>query len=192
MQYALNLQYGVVNLSLRQSREIANYLESAGARSKLLIVETVYSETLKNIWNTTLEASTIARIGIPYTIRGIAQQAIFKFVDFAERRRVPDNLDKMPVVEKMYRDMWANPKNDGVKKRWAEIKKRQVAHGPPSGPDLVILSTAAKYQEKFGCELLTCDNDFLLFQDIIQETLAIKVRNAFRLPRTRFNRSVKY
>lgn len=133
----------------------------------------------------------MAGITIPYTIRAVAQEAISKFVDFAKERRVPDDPEKIPIIKKMYDDIWADPRNEALKKRWAEIKKCQVVNGPPSGHDLVILSTAAKYHGKGRIEFLTCDNDFLLFQDTIKQTLDVSIRSAFRLPRVRTNRPVK-
>jgi hypothetical protein len=138
---------------------------------------------MKNIWDSATEAALAAGISSAYTIRAIAQAAILRFIDLSKGRRTADDSTKLSLITEMYQQIWVDPSKDAVRTRWAGIKKTTVDQGPPSGPDLVILSTAAKHQDVARTEILTCDHDFLLFEKEIRDTFAVEIRSVYKLPK---------
>lgn len=79
------------------------------------------------------------------------------------------------------RQFGATPHKTKKKKRWATIKKTTVENGPPNGADLKILATAAKLAQGQDVELLTFDNDFILFADEIYDQCGVFIKNAWEL-----------
>lgn len=93
----------------------------------------------------------------------------------------PDDLTLLSDVESMYRNIWNDSTKNAKKGKWASIKKTTVNNGPPNGPDLRILSSTAKLAQSGVVELLTFDNDFILFADEIMNQFGISVKNGWLL-----------
>jgi hypothetical protein len=95
---------------------------------------------------------------------------------------VPDDNSLLCDVKKMYDDIWKESTLSGKRETWARIKNTKVSGGPPSGPDLVILSTAANLAKTNKVSLLTFDHDFIVFADEIQKTFGVEIINAGMIP----------
>ncbi len=93
----------------------------------------------------------------------------------------PDDLSLLSDVKNMYATIWSDTGKNEKKKKWAQIKKTTIDKGPPSGPDLDILATTAKLAQDEIVELLTFDNDFILFADEILSEFGISIKNGWLL-----------
>lgn len=104
-----------------------------------------------------------------------------KYGELVSRCRCPDDLSFLWKVENTYATIWSDPAKDQKKKKWAIIKKTTLDRGPPRGADLKILATASKLAQTRDVELLTFDNDFILFADEIYDQCDVFVKNAWEL-----------
>ncbi len=84
-------------------------------------------------------------------------------------------------VEDMYSNIWSDQTKNEKKRKWAQIKHTSIDKGPPNGPDLKILATSAKLAQDEVVELLTFDNDFILFADEILNRFGISIKNGWLL-----------
>ena len=181
LRYSIDFSWGIVKLRLQGSREVGRYLKNAQRYGRVLVCDRVFNETTKLLWDISVEAATAAGIRSAYVIKSMAEETIRRFVKFAAKRRVPDDANSVPILTKLFLEIWANPTKQTKKERWAKIKKKGVDEGPPSGPDMVILSTAVKQQEKSQTEVLTFDHDLIVFEEEIEQTTRVKIRNAWKL-----------
>jgi len=83
-------------------------------------------------------------------------------------------------VRSFYRKIWLNPSLEHKRQAWARLKRKEVDDGPPSGADLEILATAVELTDG-DVELLTLDNDFLVFKDEIRDRFKLIVTDASAL-----------
>ena len=97
--------------------------------------------------------------------------------------QIPNNDKRLRDVEKMYERIWADESKRDKIKEWAKRKKARIKgkkvrpeDGPPKGPDLLILSTLANLKKpNRPVQLVTRDNDFLVFSEEIKTTFCIDI-----------------
>ncbi|MEM3485916.1 MAG: hypothetical protein QXI12_09875 [Candidatus Methanomethyliaceae archaeon] len=83
-------------------------------------------------------------------------------------------------AERFYKHIWGNPSMKPKIEEWAQKKRKCPEDGPPRGNDLHILAVALENSAS-GVELVTFDNDYLVFSELIVSTLNITVTDGFKL-----------
>jgi hypothetical protein len=181
LRYSIDFSWGIVKLRLPGSKEVGRYLRYAQRYGRVLVCERVFNETTKKLWDISVEAALAAGIKSAYVIRSMAEETIQRFVKFAAKRRISDDTSSVPILTKLFLEIWTDPSKQAKKERWAKIKTKHVDDGPPGGPDIVILSTAVKQQEKSQTEVLTFDHDLIVFEEEIEQATHVRVKNAWKL-----------
>jgi len=93
----------------------------------------------------------------------------------------PDDIQLLNNVQQMYQTIWQDGSKNAKKTSWASIKKKNILAGPPGGPDLTILSTAANLAKNTEVELFTFDHDFITFAQEIDSTFNVLVFDGWQL-----------
>ncbi len=76
-----------------------------------------------------------------------------------------------------YQGIWGRPEMLKIQE-WAQKKHRRPSDGPPRNADLRILAVAMDL-EKMEAELVTFDNDYIVFSDRIAQDLSVSIINAY-------------
>ena len=180
MSYSIN---HVVNKSgrkipirLKDTGKVTAYLEPKIAQNLVRVTATVQRETYQKIWDILSEACSKNSLSA-YAVYKLVQLSAANFNKLSQNHVHPDVLDRLSDVKYMYRNIWDDPSKEGKKKKWARIKQTTVDQGPPSGPDLKILSTVASFTADNVVELLTFDSDFTLFAEEILNDFGVSVKN---------------
>ncbi|MEN3026038.1 MAG: hypothetical protein ABC611_08150 [Candidatus Methanosuratincola petrocarbonis] len=95
---------------------------------------------------------------------------------------VKTNDSSINRVNQFYRDIWSSPSEKYKCKieEWAMKKRKNPTDGPPRGADLEILAVAVDLS-KGDSEVLTFDNDFIVFSDFIKSDLNVLITSGFEL-----------
>lgn len=103
--------------------------------------------------------------------------------DYLRKVECADSSDYVSAAREMYNLISSDP---GNQKHYAWRKKKGMFVVDPvlgsDKNDLVILSTAADYAQRYTVELWTHDRDFTMFADEIQEVFDVKVVDTYSLP----------
>lgn len=150
------------------------------SENSIYVIETVNQETTRKIWD------ELSKIGSNFsfqasTIQKLVELSFSNFSKLTQNQIHADELSLLSDVKDMYATIWADPTKKEKRKKWAEIKKTTIDKGPPNGPDLKILATTAKLAKDGIVELLTFDNDFILFADEILNQFGISIKNGWLL-----------
>lgn len=120
---------------------------------------------------------------------GIIEGVRERFSLLYDRFGVPDYRWYLEKVDRMYADIWSDPRLAHLVARWRRIKERRgKAAGRPSlethQADFLILSTAAALAAQgHSVRLLTYDHDFVAFADVILERFGVVVVDCSSLRR---------
>ena len=158
---------------------MTSYLNSVTRNATIIITQTVDSETRTKIWD--LVSQAYAAGGLPRVIaaKKIITDALLRYRDLCQKGRiVQDDPSQIDKIRAMYATIWADRRKGDKVLAWGRVKRKRPTEGPPSGPDLVILSTASALGKSAQVELLTFDHDFILFSDEIQNESGVVVFNA--------------
>ena len=169
-----------IPINLKYSEYVHRYLTPKISENSICVIGTVNLETGRKIWD---EISKVgSKLSFPaLTVQKLVHLSFSNFSELTRDRIHPDCLSLLSEVENMYATIWNDFTKNEKKKKWARIKKTTVDKGPPRGPDLKILATTAKLSQDRVVELLTFDNDFILFADEILGQFGISVKNGWLL-----------
>ena len=169
-----------IPIKLNNSEQVYRYLTPKISENSICVTSTVNQETVEKIWD---ELAKIGpKVSFPAsTIQTLVQLSFLNFNKLTQDQIHPDCLSLLSNVENMYATIWNDFTKNKKREQWAQIKKTTVDKGPPRGPDLKILATTAKIAQDEVVELLTFDNDFILFADEILAHLGISVKNGWLL-----------
>ena len=163
------------------SDSIRGYL---GARLKtgaqLIIPVVVIGEFDRKLWD--VLAQTIQKSGLK-AINALplyrAAQVSFKDL-VAKGKQEKPRKESVNEAKEFYSRLWADPALAHKREAWARLKRKGVGDGPPTGADIEILAVAIE-AARGDSELMTLDNDFLVFKDEILSQLGIVVRDCSML-----------
>ena len=161
---------------MKETDRVTRYLESKISQNLVCITSTVQRETHQKIWDILSKVGSKNSLSAD-TVYKLVQLSVANFNKLSQNSVHSDVLDRLSDVKYMYRNIWDDPNKEDKKRRWARIKQTTVDQGPPSGPDLEILSTAASLTNDSVVELLTFDSDFTLFVEEIQNDFGVSVKN---------------
>ncbi len=159
------------------------YLTQQLGRPGVGVSELVAGETGNKIWDLVTNIwyrERMANLVAPETLVDLAFERLRRLL--AKSEKIRDERGHLQDVKEMYRSIWEDPSKADMVRTWARLKGKKPEDGPPSGNDLVILSTAAKLSETRDTELLTFDSDFTVFSDEIKERFRVRVSNAGAIP----------
>lgn len=170
----------MIPIKLKYSEPVNRYLIPKISENTIYVIDIVNQETTRKIWN---ELSTLgSELSFQAsTIRKLVELSFSNFNDLTQNQIHPNDLSLLSNVKNMYATIWSDIGKNEKKKKWAKIKHTSVNEGPPDGADLTILATTAKLAQKEIVELLTFDNDFILFADEILHQFGISIKNGWLL-----------
>lgn len=117
----------------------------------------------------------------------IIDDALAKFGRLYARFGTSDIRAYLEMIDRMYADIWCDPRMADAVARWRRVKERHgMGKGRPSlgtrRNDFVILSTAAALAARgVPVKLLTFDHDIVAFAAAIRERLGVDVVDCNRL-----------
>lgn len=187
LAYSINLSISVsgrdipVVLDQMHAEDVKEYLESQINHNAVCVTDTVRMETHRKIQD------IMAKKGSEYalstaSIRVLNKLAYERFDRLINTDVIADDLTRLSEVHGMYQNIWSDSGKDEKRRRWASIKKTGADKGPPAGPDLRILATAAGISSNGVIELFTFDHDFILFADEILMGLGVSIKNGYHKP----------
>ena len=158
-----------------RTTDVTRYIAQKLLDGSICVTKTVDCETVRNMRG--VLSDTAAKHSFPASVMlKLDQMSFVKYGELASKYMRPDDPSLLWKVRNTYAAIWSDPAQDQKKKRWATIKKTTVENGPPSGADLKILATAAKLAQGQDVELLTFDNDFILFADEIYDQCGVFIK----------------
>ena len=181
LQYLINHKVKKANKIIhirlnKKSSNIDRYVEPKISENTIRVTETINRETINKIWD------ILCKMGSKHsfqasTIQKLIRDSMLKFDRLTQKQIYPDNLSLLSEVKHMYAVIWNDPTKKREKNLWATKKHMNVADGPPGGPDLHILSTTATLEKYNIVELLTLDNDFILFANEILYHFSVSIKD---------------
>jgi hypothetical protein len=138
---------------------------------------------MRKLWDIITEKCNI--IGLEaYQIRYLVRRAIQNFNKFFSEKKCDDNISMLVNVQDMYRKIWNDPNNKDLLANWSTRKRKKVNQGPPSGNDLIILSTVIYHSNKNKkyISLLTLDYDFIIFKSEIKNIFDVQIEDGWLIP----------
>lgn len=147
----------------------------------MAITRVAYDETLKNIWDVNSDLAHEAKIGV-LNVRRMVNLSTAKFFKLlCAPSPVEDDIGLLGDVKNMYDMIWNDPTKTVKLNNWAKHKKMTVNDGPPTGFDLLLLSTAAGLTKKHNVELLTYDHDIIDFAEEIECQFHVRIINGYNI-----------
>lgn len=188
LHYCIDITYrsNVKQINICQNPRITkalhSYLSPHVSRKEVAITRIVYDETMKNLWDINADLARKARISSATNVRRMVNVSMGKFFRLLGRPApLEDDIALMGDVKTMYDDIWNDPSKASKRNDWASHKGVNVSAGPPTGFDLLLLSTAAKLAKKYNVQLLTYDHDFIDFEDEIDDKFDVNVINGYHI-----------
>jgi hypothetical protein len=131
----------------------------------------------KNLWNALAEVLQLAGLGYKL-IPPLLTSAQSNFNKLKAKCDVKEPTEaSIKRVREFYQEIWKRPSLQLKREAWARLKRKSVSDGPPKGADLSILAVGVDMLSN-NPELLTLDNDFLVFSNEILSDLGVIIRDA--------------
>lgn len=157
------------------------YLDAEIAKNSVHITRKIHDETAVKIWDILSEKGGRAQLQ-PNTIYRLVQLSYQRFNRLQNNPIIENNNSLLRGVRQLYSDIWSDSSKESKRQTWAARKRVNVSSGPPTGADLIILSTVASMANPRRIRLLTFDHDFIVFKDEILQTFNVEVENAGLIP----------
>lgn len=170
-----------IKLELPNTKAVRGYVSSLRQRNVgILIPSKVEEEFHQKIWDICCKVIKKAniRIEVAYVLLRTASQ---NFEELKSSSRVTDaSPSAVSRVVSFYVDLWGDPLMKPKIEEWARKKRRRPEDGPPKGNDISILAVALDNCHS-DVELITFDNDYLVFSERIVSVLKVTVTDGFKL-----------
>ncbi len=170
----------------RNRDAIVGMVNRAIKSGDLAIVDTVAVEMHYNA-KRAFESAARRAVAAADIDDAIVEDALAKFGRLYARFRTSDIKTYLEMIDRMYADIWSDPRMADAVARWRRVKERHgMGKGRPSlgthGEDFVILSTAAALAARgIPVKLLTFDHDIVAFAAAIRERFGVDVVDCNRL-----------
>lgn len=166
----------------RIRREIREYLEHKASRGEICITDTVFQETIQQIWRV-LSGNEALRLDLsPDQVYHICSYCTNHFVRLSRKMRRCGDTGPLGEVRAMYKKALGDPQG-ALRREWMAKKKNRGGAMHPGSRDLAILAAAVGLARRSPVQLLTLDSDFIVFGRMIKDTFGVTVRSAWCLGR---------
>jgi len=178
LSFTIRFSTGNFPLKAKYSDSIKRYLQSLPARNvETVIPDVVENEFNRKVWDVLCELVKRANLNVKL-VPPLLIQARGNFNRLKKKSRVVVASNGSIIkVKDFYSDLWTRSGLQHKREAWARLKRKNVSDGPPKGADISILAVGVDMLSN-NPELLTLDNDFLVFSNEILSDLGVIIRDA--------------